>query len=134
MWDEVTRIWAGGGVLGEVPTPLYRDATGLLLSEPHTSSGPQDPWPLSPQLPWSLRPMPALSLRAGLATHWRGPWSPCLRRAQFTLTGRSVGPPHSLVHAARCAQGSGRIAVAAISLHVVTLATQAGVHEVACGD
>lgn len=23
-WDEMNRIWAGGGVLEEVPTPLYK--------------------------------------------------------------------------------------------------------------
>lgn len=49
------------------------------------------------------------------------------------MTWGSVGPPHSLVHAAWCAQGGGRIAVAAIGLHAVTLAAQAGVHEVARG-
>lgn len=42
-----------------------------------------------------------------------------------------VGPPHGLVHAARRAQGRGRVAVAAVGFHAISLA-QAGVHEVAC--
>lgn len=45
--------------------------------------------------------------------------------------GCSVGPPHGLVHAARCAQGRGRVAVTAVGFHAISLA-QAGVHEIAC--
>lgn len=46
--------------------------------------------------------------------------------------GCSVRPPHGLVYTARRAQGRGRVAVAAIGLHAISLA-QAGVHEVARG-
>lgn len=59
---------------------------------------------------------------------------PATRGSSPLWPGWSVGPPHGLVHAAGCAQGSGRVAVAAVGLHTITLATQAGVHEVASGD
>ena len=78
--------------------------------------------------------MSALSLGAGPATCLEGSWAPRHQRDSPLGPGRSVGPPHGLVHAAGRAQGGRRVAVTAIGLHAVALATQAGVHEVAGGD
>lgn len=104
-----------GSVLWEVPTSSVQTCGWTELWEP------------SPALAPGTRPKSVSSCSPSPVPEGTGQV-----RVTRKSPGCSVGPPHSLIHAARRAQGCGRVAVAAVGFHAISL-TQAGVHEVARG-
>lgn len=95
-----------GGVLGGGGGGSLHLCTRMWLdrcSQSHPPAGTT----LGPRPPWSAGPIPARSLGAGASPSWvlkvvRVPAS-----SGRSPPGRSVGPPHGLIHAARRAQGRG---------------------------
>lgn len=114
-------MWAKECCPGPLLVPQNRDVAGL------------GPFRVTQLWPWSMCPIHALNLELSQPPVGKLCGVPAASGSSPIGPRQSVGPPHSLVHAAWRAQSSGRVAVAAVGLHAITLATQAGIHEVACG-